>query len=324
MRIVNLDGAATAESTGAELRAAARAAPEAGAVLVGLARGAPAAWTARLVEALDLTLVPDDSEAAARRCCIGVPNPTRAAAALVESVASAPVAALTLAGLLRLTERLSVPDGLVAESLAYSMLLGGREFAAWRGRTPRHPPGEEPDEPVLVSRAGSLLRVQLNRPHRRNAYNHRVRNGLVEALQLAEHETSLTVELSGRGLSFCSGGDLDEFGTTPDVAAAHLIRLRRSAGAAVHRCASRIRALLHGACIGAGIEVPAFAGHVAAREDAWFQLPELAMGLIPGAGGTVSLPRRIGRWRTAYLALSGHTVEVTTALRWGLVDAPTS
>jgi enoyl-CoA hydratase/carnithine racemase len=77
---------------------------------------------------------------------------------------------------------------------------------------------------------------------------------------------------------------------------------------------------LHGACIGAGIELPAFAGEVKAHGGTWFQLPELAMGLIPGAGGTVSLPRRIGRWRTAWMALSGSRLELDTALEWGLVD----
>ena len=44
------------------------------------------------------------------------------------------------------------------------------------------------------------------------------------------------------------------------------------------------------------------------------------MGLVPGAGGTVSIPGRIGRWRTAYLALSGRPIDVGTALAWGLVD----
>jgi enoyl-CoA hydratase/carnithine racemase len=50
-------------------------------------------------------------------------------------------------------------------------------------------------------------------------------------------------------------------------------------------------------------------------------LPELALGLLPGAGGTVSITRRIGRWRTAYLVLSGRTIDAATALDWGLVDA---
>jgi enoyl-CoA hydratase/carnithine racemase len=50
------------------------------------------------------------------------------------------------------------------------------------------------------------------------------------------------------------------------------------------------------------------------------RLPELAMGLIPGAGGTVSIARRIGRWRSAYLAFTGTLLDVHTAHAWGLVD----
>jgi enoyl-CoA hydratase/carnithine racemase len=77
---------------------------------------------------------------------------------------------------------------------------------------------------------------------------------------------------------------------------------------------------LHGACVGAGIELPAYARRVVASPGTRFLLPEVAMGLIPGAGGTVSIPRRIGRWRTLFLALSGDVVDAATALSWGLVD----
>ncbi|MDB5445166.1 MAG: enoyl-CoA hydratase/isomerase family protein, partial [Phenylobacterium sp.] len=49
--------------------------------------------------------------------------------------------------------------------------------------------------------------------------------------------------------------------------------------------------------------------------------PEVAMGLIPGAGGTASIPRRIGRRRACFMAISGLDVDARTALRWGLVDA---
>jgi enoyl-CoA hydratase/carnithine racemase len=69
------------------------------------------------------------------------------------------------------------------------------------------------------------------------------------------------------------------------------------------------------------VELPAFARRVVARPDARFWLPEVAMGLVPGAGGTVSIPRRIGRQRTALLALTGTAIDATTALEWGLVDA---
>jgi enoyl-CoA hydratase/carnithine racemase len=126
--------------------------------------------------------------------------------------------------------------------------------------------------------------------------------------------------LSGNGPSFCSGGDLGEFGSFPDPATAHVVRLTRSPARLAHQIADRLHVHLHGACMGAGIEVPALAGHVVAAADAVISLPELSLGLVPGAGGTASIPRRIGRHRTAALALSGMRIDATTALGWGLVD----
>jgi enoyl-CoA hydratase/carnithine racemase len=73
--------------------------------------------------------------------------------------------------------------------------------------------------------------------------------------------------------------------------------------------------------MGSGIELAAFADQVVAAPDTQIALPELALGLVPGAGGTVSLPRRIGRLRTAWLAFSGRTIDAEVALAWGLVDA---
>jgi enoyl-CoA hydratase/carnithine racemase len=77
---------------------------------------------------------------------------------------------------------------------------------------------------------------------------------------------------------------------------------------------------MHGAAMGAGIEVPAFAHWVMAQPSTAIALPELKLGLVPGAGGTVSLPRRIGRHRTAWLALTGRVIDPKTALEWGLID----
>ncbi len=117
------------------------------------------------------------------------------------------------------------------------------------------------------------------------------------------------MELRGEGGSFCSGGDLDEFGTRPDPATAHLVRLARSPGWLLHQLAARTHVVVHGPCRGSGVELPAFAGRVTAHPDATFALPEVAMGLIPGAGGTVSLVRRIGRHHTARLALTGRVID---------------
>jgi enoyl-CoA hydratase/carnithine racemase len=78
---------------------------------------------------------------------------------------------------------------------------------------------------------------------------------------------------------------------------------------------------VQGACIGAGIELSAFAATITAAKGTFFRLPEVAMGLIPGAGGCVSIPRRIGRQRAAFMALSGRDVDTEQALEWGLIDA---
>ena len=242
---------------------------------------------------------------------------------LAATIAGHPIAAMVLVRLLRHNQRASVADGLFAESLAYSSLQHGAEFRAWLAARKARPERAEPDEPAtLLQRDGDRLRIVLNRPHKRNAYSAGLRDALCEALALAVEDTFVRqIQLEGSGACFSAGGDLDEFGEARDAGIAHAARLTRSAGALIHRLSDRVEACLHGACIGAGIELPAFAKRVVAREDAFFQLPEVGMGLIPGAGGTVSILPRIGRGRLAYMALSGERIDAATALDWGLVDA---
>ncbi|OBJ06760.1 enoyl-CoA hydratase/isomerase family protein [Mycobacterium colombiense] len=215
-------------------------------------------------------------------------------------------------------------SGVVTESLAYSTLQAGPEFAQWlRERGPGRMP-EIPD-PVRATRDGDVVRIAFNRPQRHNAFSTDARAALLEALAVAQLDPSVTgVVLSGNGPSFCSGGDLAEFGTFADPASAHLARTRYSPALALDALAARLgracRAEVHGRVMGSGLEMAAFCGWVSARDDAVFGLPELALGLLPGAGGTVSVTRRIGRWRTAYLVLTGRTVDAETATAWGLVD----
>jgi len=243
-------------------------------------------------------------------------------ARLLGPIRSQPQASLALVQLLRLGEALDVHHGLVAESLVYSTLQAGDEFARWlAGREARSV--SAPARPVLdVAREGGRLVLTLDRPERHNAFGVALRDALAEALALATQDDSIEeIVLAARGPSFCSGGDLDEFGDLADPATAHLVRSTRHPGRLLAGLAERARARVHGACIGAGVELPAFASHVHARGDAFFQLPEVGMGLVPGAGGTVSLPRRIGRQRTAWMAITGERVDAGTALAWGLVDA---
>lgn len=241
--------------------------------------------------------------------------------AVEETVAHAPQAAAALADVLRTTEQLSIVDGLRVESFAYSMLLASPEFRRWldarspgRARTWTGPP-------VRMARSGTELLVTLARPENRNAFSAALRDGLLEALAVAEADPSLErVVVDADGPVFSSGGDLDEFGTADDVARAHRIRTLRSVGAALHHLGPRVEVRVQGACVGAGVELPAFAARVVAQPDATFRLPEVAMGLVPGAGGTVSLTHRIGRQRTAELALTGRAMAADEALAVGLVD----
>jgi enoyl-CoA hydratase/carnithine racemase len=213
----------------------------------------------------------------------------------------------------------------VTESLAYSTLQAGPEFARWLDeRGPARMP--EIADPVQAQRDGDTLRIRFNRPQRHNALSTDARAALLEALTVAQLDPSVTgIVLSGNGPSFCSGGDLAEFGTFADPASAHLARTRHSPALALDALTARLgrscRAEVHGRVMGSGLEMAAFCGWIEARDDSVFGLPELTLGLIPGAGGTVSITRRIGRWRTAYLVLSGRTVGADTALAWGLVDA---
>jgi enoyl-CoA hydratase/carnithine racemase len=237
------------------------------------------------------------------------------------------MASLALVALLRMAAGGGVWSGIMAESATYSTLLGGREFQQWLGSRPEPswrrfdidsmPTGADATPPVQWERGDDTLIVTLDRPHVHNAFNRAMRDGLVEALQLAAVDESIT---RGAGPSFCGGGDLTEFGMVVDPPTAHAVRMTRHPAWWLHRLADRVVPHLHGACIGAGIELPAFASRVVAAPDTRISLPEVTMGLVPGAGGTVSVARRIGRQRCAWLALTGAVIDAPTANAWGLVD----
>jgi enoyl-CoA hydratase/carnithine racemase len=235
-----------------------------------------------------------------------------------------PVAAAVVAQVLRMTLALNFDAALLLESLAYSMLQASGPFRAWRAQTPVRTSRVTDDSRVQLTRAGNVLNVRLDRAHARNAVDSRMRDSLVEALELAiaDPDTPLVI-INGAGPAFCAGGDLNEFGRADDPGVSHLMRTFRSPVKLVHRIRERVHVHVHGACIGAGIEMSAAAAHVSASSDAFFRLPEVAMGLMPGAGGTASIARRIGRHRACFMSLSGRDIDARLALSWRLIDVIT-
>ena len=232
-----------------------------------------------------------------------------------------PQAAVVAAQTLRRTGQLGLLDALLVESLAYATLQAGPEHARWlaqRGRRTRR----DLDQPrIEVTDDGAAVTVTLNRPRLLNLFDAAMRDQLVDVLKALEAGADdRPVVLSGAGGNFCAGGDPAEFGTVADPAEAHLIRSRANVAPWLATVAHRTTALIDGACVGAGVELAAFCATVTATDRARFRLPELSMGLIPGAGGTVSIPARIGRQRTLWWLLTDAELDAATALEWGLAD----
>lgn len=286
----------------------------AGGIVVGV--GTPS-------DAAAFTLTDEDTD---DRRAVRVASVDEALAELTERCLRWPQAAAVCDDVLRAFDPQGCTfTGVITESLAYSTLQAGAEFARWLdARGPARVP--EIADPVVAERVDDVLTIRFNRPQRHNAFSTDARAALLDALEVARLDPSVTgVVLTGNGPSFCSGGDLAEFGTFTDPASAHLARTRHSPALVLAeitaRLGQRCRAEIHGQVQGSGLEMAAFCGTVSCDAGAVLGLPELALGLIPGAGGTVSITRRIGRWRTAYLVLSGRSIDAATGLRWGLVDA---
>lgn len=238
---------------------------------------------------------------------------------ILRQVLAAPHSAAAIVQLLRILPSLSPEAGLTAESFAYAMLQRSAEHLDWQARNTAeaHSAGA-----VRVSREGGVLEIVLDRPLASNAIDRPMRDELYEAFALGGIDPTIeTVVLRAEGKAFSLGADLSEFGTSQDPATAHAIRTMTLPARTALRCADKLSVHVQGACVGAGLELAAFAARVTATSNAWFQLPELAMGILPGAGGCVSLTRRIGRQRAGLMILSGKRLSARRAMDWGLVDA---
>ncbi len=255
-------------------------------------------------------------------CLDALIEPPVSAEVIARQVLAMPHAAAIVVQLLRVLPLLSTEQGLTVESLAYGLLQGSDEHRNWIAGRAGQPASVRNAGRIDLTRDGGRLVVTLDHPESGNAIDRHMRDGLHEAFTLAALDTEISlVSLRATGRTFSLGAELGEFGTTTDPATAHSIRSRTLPARAAAAIAEKLDVHVRGGCVGSGLELAAFASRFTASKDAWFHLPELAMGILPGAGGCVSLTRRIGRQRAALMILSGKRITARQALGWGLVDA---
>jgi 3-hydroxyacyl-CoA dehydrogenase len=166
---------------------------------------------------------------------------------------------------------------------------------------------------VIRRKEGACGYVELTNPPV-NAINRAIRQGLLDAVDWAEAEGLERVILTGAGRGFAAGADAREFDRAPEPP--HLPDVLNRIEA------SRVPwiAAVHGAALGGGAEVMLACRIRIARPDATIGLPEVTLGVVPGAGGTQRLPRLVGMERALDLVPSGRAVSGSEALGLGLVD----
>ena len=168
--------------------------------------------------------------------------------------------------------------------------------------------------PVTCRQLGKVLVVSIDNPPV-NALGADVRRGLVSAIEAAESDpAAAAVLLIGAGRNFIAGADIREFGKAPLLPALPDVCNR------IEACNKPVIAALHGAALGGGLEVALAAHYRLAVNGVKLGLPEVQLGLMPGAGGTQRAPRLLGAGPALELMLSGRHVGAEEALALGLVD----
>jgi enoyl-CoA hydratase/carnithine racemase len=180
--------------------------------------------------------------------------------------------------------------------------------------------GVRPFATLRYEKRGPVAIVTLDRPEVLNAYNVAMRDDLFAALGAADEDTAVrALVLRGRGRAFSSGGDIAEFGTAPSPFVARAVRWRRDVWGRLLDLRAATVAAVHGHAFGGGMEMALLCDLCVAAEDARFALPETGLGMIPGVGGTQTLPRRAGAARALDLTLTGRSLDARAALDAGFV-----
>jgi len=170
---------------------------------------------------------------------------------------------------------------------------------------------------IIAERSASILRIQLNRPAKRNAMTSSMCSTLADLIDSAAKDDSIRVVLwHGAGDSFCAGNDIEDFVKNPpgpgESSQARLMN-------ALLNCDKPIVAAVHGLAIGIGTTMLTQFDFVYAGESANFQMSFINLGLVPEFGTTSSIPSLVGHIRAAELILLGQSFDARQAAELGLV-----
>lgn len=173
---------------------------------------------------------------------------------------------------------------------------------------------------IDVTAQGRVGLIRINRPEVRNALDSATIQELTTAVtaQIADEAIGAIVITGGGDKVFVSGADINAIrarGRDDGLAA-----INQSLFAILDRCPKVTIAAINGVAFGGGCELASACDLRVAAEHARFGQPEVALGIIPGAGGTQRLPRLIGLGRAKQLILTGDPIDAQTALAWGLVN----
>lgn len=157
----------------------------------------------------------------------------------------------------------------------------------------------------------ALLRID-NPPV--NALSHHVRQGLLDGMTQAEESDATSIVVICDGRTFIAGADITEFSGPPQPPSL------QSAQDAMENCSKPVVAAVHGTALGGGLEVALCAHYRVGISSSQYGLPEVKLGLLPGAGGTQRLPRITGASRALEMMTSGDPISADEALACGLID----
>ncbi|MTV27723.1 enoyl-CoA hydratase/isomerase family protein [Nitriliruptoraceae bacterium ZYF776] len=175
---------------------------------------------------------------------------------------------------------------------------------------------------VLIERGPGVVRATFDRPDERNAINEGLIEGMAAAIDIATRQEARVLVLRGAGGTFCAGADLQYVSSllaADDRGLEEYIGRLADVLARFEAAPFAVLAAIEGYALAGGCEILLACDMALATTDARIGDRHLEYGLLPGAGGSVRLPRTLPIARARYLLMTGEMIDGTTAADWGLV-----